>query len=91
VRSSPCPKANVHSPPSEESLAVARRPEVSPRVPHFVSTVITCIGVPDVLADMGLRLGPGDIAGLELAERFTDRRILSFAKIGIGSPHLGGA
>jgi hypothetical protein len=52
--------------------------------------MIKCIGVPDVLADMGLRLGPEDIAGLELAEQFTDRRILSFAKIGIGIPHLGG-
>jgi hypothetical protein len=57
----------------------------------FVSTMITCLGVPDVLADMGLRLGPEDIAGLELAERFTDRRILSFVTIGIESPHLGGA
>jgi hypothetical protein len=53
--------------------------------------MITCLGVPDVLADTGLRLGPEDIAGLELAERFTDRRILSFVKIGIESPHLGGA
>ena len=51
----------------------------------------SCIGVPDVLADMGLRLGPEDVAAVELAEQFADRRILSFAKIGIGSPHLGGA
>jgi hypothetical protein len=67
------------------------RTHAARQVPHFVSTMITCLGVPDVLADMGLRLGPEDIAGLELAERFTDRRILSFVKIGIESPHLGGA